>query len=60
MHPDGKNLAGPAKVLMFTGVRRESLLETLAPYAPRHPEPMFNDPAPDKPGGTKPRRGKIG
>lgn len=33
---------GPARVLIFTGVRREPL----HPRPPRHPEPMFEDPLP--------------
>jgi len=41
---------------MFTGVRREPLISTPAPRAPYHPEPMFNDPAPVKPGNKKRRR----
>ena len=52
-HPGLKAMTGPAKVLLFTGVRRELLLPRPMPY-----EPMFNDPAPDKPSGKKRRRGK--
>ncbi|KGF66953.1 hypothetical protein LL06_25090 [Hoeflea sp. BAL378] len=51
---------GEAKILLFTGVRRETLKALTAPSAPRHHPPMFHDPAPDKPGGKKPRRGKAG
>ena len=53
--------AGPARVLIFTGVRREPLLPQS--HTPRHHAPMFHDPldpAPDKPGRRKRRRGKTG
>ena len=56
-------MSGSAQVLIFTGVRREPLCP--GTHAPRHPAPMFDDalckdPAPDKPSGKKPRRGKTG
>ncbi|WP_420408879.1 hypothetical protein [Hoeflea sp.] len=49
--------AGPATILMFTGVRREPLKAgTEIPQARRH-EPMFDDPLPGKPARRK-RRSK--
>ena len=57
---DAKPLGGSAQVLMFTGIRRERLPAGSIPYAPLHHEPMFNDPAPAKPSGRKPRSGKTG
>ncbi|WP_350086647.1 hypothetical protein [Hoeflea sp.] len=48
---------GPARILMFTGVRREPLKAgTGVPQAGRHP-PMFDDPLPGKPARRK-RRSK--
>jgi hypothetical protein len=49
-------LPGSADVLIFTGVRREPLDADTARYAPRHHEPMFDDPAPAKPRGKKRQR----
>jgi hypothetical protein len=53
-HPIPKSDDGPAQILIFTGVRREPLVS--AEHAPRRPEPMFDSPAPGKPGGRKQRR----
>lgn len=48
---------GPAKILMFTGVRREPLKAgSDIPEASRH-QPMFDDPLPGKPARRK-RRSK--
>lgn len=48
---------GPARILMFTGVRREPLKAgTGIPQARGH-EPMFDDPLPGKPARRK-RRSK--
>ena len=61
--PNGSGLktsTGTAEVLMFTGVRRETLHSSKLPDKPHHHEPMFNDPAPDKPSGKKRRRSKNG
>ena len=61
--PSGSGLetsTGTAKVLMFTGVRHETLHSGEAPAKPHYHEPMFSDPAPDKPSGKKRRRGKNG
>jgi len=55
-----KAASASADILMFTGVRRETLHSAKAPHKPHHHEPMFNDPAPDKPSGKKRRRGKNG
>ncbi|AKI01237.1 hypothetical protein IMCC20628_02539 [Hoeflea sp. IMCC20628] len=49
--PGRETLHGTADVLMFTGVRREPLNAGTSRYAPRHHEPMFDDPAPAKPSG---------
>ncbi|MCY0146315.1 hypothetical protein OEG84_00915 [Hoeflea sp. G2-23] len=57
-HPPGKAGATTGQVLMFTGVRREVIKATPDLYAPAQHEPMFEDPAPGKPRGKKPRRGK--
>ena len=51
-HAKPEASAATAQVLMFTGVRREALDQ------PRHPEPMFIDPAPEKPNGKKRSRRK--
>jgi len=49
-----------ADILMFTGIRRESLdSKTRLPQPIRH-APMFEDTAPDKPTGKKRRRSKNG
>jgi len=54
----GNPSATSAKVLMFTGVRRERLCgNTDLPEACRH-EPMFDDTAPSKPTGKKRGRSK--
>ncbi len=54
--PGPEILPGSANVLIFTGVRREPLDADSARYAPRHHEPMFDDPAPAKPRGKKRQR----
>tara|TARA_R110002020_G_scaffold266683_1_gene481715 strand:- start:101 stop:325 length:225 start_codon:yes stop_codon:yes gene_type:complete len=51
---------GEAKILIFTGVRREALQTRTGSSTPRHHPPMFEDPAPDKPRGRKRSRGKAG
>lgn len=48
---------GPAKILMFTGIRREPLQAgNDIPHARRH-QPMFDEPLPGKPARRK-RRSK--
>ncbi|WP_139112723.1 hypothetical protein [Hoeflea olei] len=62
-----------AQILFFTGIRREPLKLSYAPHPeradapvrrdpdghpPRHPEPMFDDGVPQKPGRAKRRNAK--
>jgi hypothetical protein len=56
----GKAAEGSARIIIFTGVRREKLGTDTTVGAAGHPEPMFDDPLPAKPRGRKPRRQKNG
>lgn len=54
-----KSQAASAKILMFTGIRRERLyVDGRIPEPVRH-APMFEEPVPEKPTRRKRRRGKT-
>ncbi|WP_412051673.1 MULTISPECIES: hypothetical protein [unclassified Hoeflea] len=56
--PPGKAAKRSGQVLFFTGVRREFIEAASELYVPVPYEPMFEDPAPCKRRGKKPKRGK--
>jgi len=55
---ESKTTSESAEILMFTGVRRESLYSPEQLPQPIRHAPMFDDSAPDKPTGRKRSRSK--